>query len=379
MPVQLSDAPAPGLLIACVLLLIAVRGTAGPIEELPAGHWLEIPGSQLEAVFPETRPPGNTGPRSVMDAWSGGAYDSDRDRLLVWGGGHCDYAGNELYAFDLPSLRWLRLTEPTPAEQVRQNRSYYADGQPAARHTYDMLSYLPNVGKLMSAGGSGYFCGSSAGFDRSTDLFDFASGRWERGADHPAIGSSIGRVSAFDPVTGYVWVHGAQQGGRLASYDPMADRWQTHGSSRFFAIYGTAAIDSRRHQLLVVGGYGGEARILMWKLRRPGRPRVPRTSGPNDLERGAAVGLAYTPVADRYVGWQGGAAVYLLNPDTWQWTKVEPAPGNVVVPTEANRNGTYGRFRYAPNYDVFVLVNRTRDNVFVFRLPEISQESDEGR
>jgi len=53
-----------------------------------------------------------------MTAWSGGAFDTTRDRLVVWGGGHADYPGNELYVFDLGTLRWQRLTDPSPTTAI---------------------------------------------------------------------------------------------------------------------------------------------------------------------------------------------------------------------------------------------------------------------
>jgi len=50
------------------------------------------------------------------------------------------------------------------------------------------------------------------------------------------------------------------------------------------------------------------------------------------------------------------------------WTKVTPAVGNTVTPTGSAANGTYGRFRYVPSKDVFILVNSVDENVFVYRL-----------
>ena len=47
-----------------------------------------------------------------ITAWTGAAFDKRRQRLLVSGGGHNDYGGNEVYAFSLMDLKWLRLTDP---------------------------------------------------------------------------------------------------------------------------------------------------------------------------------------------------------------------------------------------------------------------------
>ena len=76
----------------------------------------------MSSVYYETTNPGtlahqihgNSGPHMVMEAWAGGAYDTLRNRLYVTGGGHLSYYGNEIYAFDIPTLKWLRITDPQP-------------------------------------------------------------------------------------------------------------------------------------------------------------------------------------------------------------------------------------------------------------------------
>ena len=49
----------------------------------------------------------------LINSWSSGLYDSERQRMVVWGGGHNDYGGNELYAFNLKTLAWEQLTTPS--------------------------------------------------------------------------------------------------------------------------------------------------------------------------------------------------------------------------------------------------------------------------
>ena len=105
---------------------------AGPIEDLKPGEWYEVPSSHMKDVDP--CPMRNCsysaveGQGAVMDDWSGGAYDTVRDRLIVWGGGHGGYAGNEIYVFDLNQLKWSRITEPSdpPGKDV----PYAPDGSP---------------------------------------------------------------------------------------------------------------------------------------------------------------------------------------------------------------------------------------------------------
>jgi len=37
------------------------------------------------------------------------------------------------------------------------------------------------------------------------------------------------------------------------------------------------------------------------------------------------------------------------------------------MPTAAEDRGTFGRFRYVPSRDVFIVVNRTNENVYIYR------------
>src|SRR5262245_24509780 len=99
-----------GRLLGLATALIAGSAIAGPIEDLRPGEWYEFPNSRIRDVLPSPLPEGSV---TAMLAYSGGAFDTRRNRLMVWGGGHAAYAGNEMYAFDVASGRWSRLTTPT--------------------------------------------------------------------------------------------------------------------------------------------------------------------------------------------------------------------------------------------------------------------------
>ena len=46
--------------------------------------------------------------------WSGAAADDNNQRLIVWGGGHSDYAGNEVSVLNLNGTpSWQAITSPT--------------------------------------------------------------------------------------------------------------------------------------------------------------------------------------------------------------------------------------------------------------------------
>ncbi|MCI0667930.1 MAG: hypothetical protein L0Y43_07730, partial [Methylococcaceae bacterium] len=74
------------------------------------------------------------------------------------------------------------------------------------------------------------------------------------------------------------------------------------------------------------------------------------------------------PVIDKLVAWAGGTDVYTLDTTTWVWTQVPLAASNTVIPTAAQANGTYGRFRYIPSRNLYIAVNAVNQDVYFFKL-----------
>jgi hypothetical protein len=346
--------------------------TGHPLASMPENSWLEVKNSAMSAVFPATPPPGNTGPRSVMDAWNGAAFDTKRNRLIVWGGGHADYSGNELYVFDVATLKWQRITEPST--QVCGTKSgdlpcadeltgYYVDGMPRARHTYAAIQYLPAQQKFCSFGGSyTYPVGKST---LHVDCFDFTASKWQRMADGFGAG-----VAAIDNATGMVYSHANNGGQFLTQYNPITNQWTALGNARnatawFNGTRMTAAIDAINRKMVAVGGN----EVMVWDIDN--RNSDGFTSAYNVTTRGATEmvgitgpGLEWDPLGKRLLAWHGGSALFALDTKTWNWTKLS-ATG--TTPTAGNSNGTWGRFRYIPDYDLFIAVNRTNENVYIYR------------
>jgi len=137
----------------------AASASESPLEKLRPGEWYEAPDSKLsvsEVWPPRPTPPGD--PAAIIKAWSGGTYDTKRDRLILHGGGHGDYAGNELYVFDVNTFKWSRPWGPSkevPNIGLQPDGlDVYPDGSPASVHTYDGVVYLPVQDKLWRGGGS---------------------------------------------------------------------------------------------------------------------------------------------------------------------------------------------------------------------------------
>lgn len=340
------------------------------IDNLAPGSWLEIPSSFMQYVAYRYRDPANTlgDVSGVMESASGGFYDPVRNRLVVWGGGQ-QYCGNEIYAFDLDALQWLRVTDPSPfpaGDDRNQSKSTtHPDGAPISRHSYDFIDYIPGLDRFFVGSGVAVCPDGNLG-DRGAYWFDFETATWESRAGSPAFGESLGAVAP----DGTVWQHGSLSGSpndnTLASYDPMTDTWTRHAA--FIGTLNsraTAEIDPARNFFVVVG----LGNTYVWDLDNPGNAAVILAStGATEIEDRSAPGLAYHPGRDRLVAWQGGRDVYSLDIDNAVWT-LEPSAG-AVDPGAAATRGTYGRWRYVPSRNVFVQVSGISRNVFLYRLPE---------
>jgi uncharacterized repeat protein (TIGR01451 family) len=369
------------LITAMTLLFCAAPSIAGIISDLPAGHWAEIPYSKLEMVFPVPEPIGGTGARAVMDAWSGGAYDTKRNRLIIWGGGHNDYSGNELYVFDLNTLQWSRLTEPStvvcvppaPGDTsslpcVDEPSGYYVDGKPRARETFATVQYLASIDRFCAFGAfSMHRVGLSA---KHIDCFNFDTLQWSAMADGYGVG-----VAAVDPVTGMAYSHANNNGTFLTKFNPQTNTWTALGNmwtapDWFAGTNMNTVIDPVNRKMLAIG----RNQVFVWDIDKPdasGYVKSYNVTTTGDTAPVAALGpgLDWDPVSQRVIAWIGGSAVYSLNTTTWVWTKIDPSAGNSAIPTAANPAGTWGRFRYMPAFNAFVGVNRTSENVFVYKLP----------
>ena len=190
---------------------------ADAIDNLKPGEWLEVPTSRLDALKPDPLPPNQSGFAAVITAWSGGAADIKRGRLLVWGGGHGDYSGNEIYAFDINTLKWDRLSNPSTNVGGDESSGIYPDGTPRARHTYDYIEYIPTIDAFCTFGGGAMYPTGGTG-SRKTFCYDFKLNKWIQKND--AITGGIGAISGYDPYTQKLWIQGTGNNPPLAEWDP---------------------------------------------------------------------------------------------------------------------------------------------------------------
>lgn len=356
---------------------------SSPLDAIKPGEWYEVPNSNLSVVA--AKPGQDLGEfRDIMRAWNGAAYDTKRERLIIWGGGHVNYGGNEVYVFDVSTLKWERLTEPSPTTlkggklnvaSGQTDRRLNADGTPISKHSYDGLEYLPEpVDRLVQYGGSRWFSG---GEDELVWFFDFSSRTWERKKDAPL--SALTPLSAYDSKTGNYYV---QNSSRLLEFNPRRNIWTVVGTTGEWSSEGVAEIDPVRRRFITIES----GRMFYYDLdgKRPLKRMLLKTRGNTEIEKSHAPGFAYNAKADCLVAWSGtttdkqvnesGDSVFVLDPESLVWTQIKPvaAPAPPIFNKDAypgKSYGTFGRWRYIPAKNLFIGVNNVSANVFFYRLP----------
>lgn len=220
------------------------------------------------------------------------------------------------------------------------------------------MEYLPSpVDRLVQVGG--WNGPNTYALNLNTNTWEVYSG---------ANQGRTGDISAWDPGTGSLWFHSALYAGTdsLMQWNPASHTWTKRGGGDGLEYYMNATVDTKRSKMVAVGG----GKIKMWSLTPSGTVAYQElsTTGDTAMVSENNPGLEYDPVTDRIVAWDGGANVYLLNMDTRVWTKVSPASSNTVIPTAANNNGTFGRWRYIPSKNAFIEVSDVNQNVYIYKL-----------
>ena len=104
----------------------------------------------------------NANTAAVIRAWSSFAWDSTRGDMILYGGGHANYSGNEVYVWDGASGVWGRGSLPSRMEQLTDASTgtpattwlAVDRAAPQSAHTYDNNLYLPINDRFLTFGGA---------------------------------------------------------------------------------------------------------------------------------------------------------------------------------------------------------------------------------
>lgn len=349
------------------VISFCMLATAVAPAQIPATlGWHQIPNTKLGPVCPvDPAVQSVLGCNGVIVAWNSGIADTTRSRLVLWGGGHNDYFGNELYALDLNALTMSRLNNPSPVDNVGSCPETYPDGRPSARHTYDSLTYIPTVDRMFSFGGSKSICG---GASQSTWTFNFATLQWQNmnpGGTLPR--AEYGVVADYDASTNSIFVHDTVN---FSRYD-IASNSYTRLASNVATDYQTSGLVDPDRKLFIMMGTG---QVRVFDISAGSNYAMQswdgQVSGCGGLVSTTYPGLAYDTAQKRVIGWAGGNTLYTFNPDTKSCTTASYTGG----PGPAPGQGVNGHFQYFPSQNIFLLVNgldgQPFQNAYALRLTQ---------
>ena len=264
-------------------------------------------------------------PESVVYAWSGFTWDSERGDLIIYGGGHANYAGNEVYVWDGATQRWGRGSLPSQVERIPNYRgegNYVpiggafvagssvvgASNGPSSAHTYDNTNYLPIADRVLMLGGAAFQSGGAytlkvdATTARNTGPFLWDPSK----ADPNKVGGATG--------TG---VNPATQGGEMWQNRDLVSNNSTVAPgidlSYISYIEGTSAVTQEGGKDVVyytarLGG-GTQSTLLRYVVNDVNDPTQDRLSivGTNMSAPNAYGAAGYDPINHLYVAMGGNA------------------------------------------------------------------------
>jgi hypothetical protein len=342
----------------------------------------------------------STSGQNGLLAYCGAAFAPNlgtKGSILTLGGGDADYWGNEVYAFDLATNVWTRLTNPSTAltgQAYPGDTTFdpvhgeYADGTPGAAHTYNVLVVIPG-----GTGGKGillwliglyvYGRGTLSGWTHALDL---GAGTWTRYSTNAVSFSLSSSVSCYDATTNKVWL--LPSGGYHNNLDCFDLGTKAHTNvtlgnpGGFIVGYNPCAAQFPVGGLLLfatgIGNYGSP---LAFSLRAV---NLANTAGgvitltlTGDMPLAAAYScFGFDWDFDANVGYvvhgnttaDAGelAVVYKVTPPTGPlltgtWTLAKITLPQALLPNASD--GIYSRWRYAGTLQKFVMISKNTDPV----------------
>jgi hypothetical protein len=309
----------------------------------------------------------------------------------LFGGGHNDYGGNEIYALNFAtspdSFQRLRdvdtgfctcansssiylygLPPVNPTGTCSENPS--PDG-PNSRHTYGGLTYIPAGQGGLPSGHDGMFIYSgslaSAGGGAGNDawLYDFVANSWVR--KDPFTISGSGSYGTQNVGTQLISWYDSGQGTALDQKVYIVE--DAHFGSYDIAsntYYPLNSAPNLGANVAPMGAIDVNAKIFVdydpntgywWELSLDGTIAnyYVNPSGCPILTYSESPGVTYDSSLQQVVIWPGsGSTIYLYDTNTHSCTSETPGTGG---PSASNTHGTFGRFQYVPAKGYYVVLN----------------------
>lgn len=178
------------------------------LDSIPAGGWVQVNTTAWSTAWP-TGSQAITGAgdniSGVVNAWSSFVWDSTSEQLLLWGGGHGNYKGNEMYVWDAQSGAWTRGSLPS---RLDASDFVVDNAAPQSSHTYDNSVYLRANNMYMTYGGAAYNSGGTFATNIDGEVSRAGPWLWDPTKANPnLVGGTSG--SGYDASTpgGDMWIN----------------------------------------------------------------------------------------------------------------------------------------------------------------------------
>jgi hypothetical protein len=186
------------------------------ISALPEGGWAKVNLNAFSDVWApaDLRPlkgRSNPTPGTIIVAWSSFAWDRNRGELWLYGGGHANYSGNDVYRWRGTSQLWERASLPSEIKQDDLGNWTAVDGPdaaPSSAHTYDNNVFLPFIDRFLVLGGAAYNNGGAfkrqetSTTSRRTGPYFFDPSKADADKVGGTTGSHVQRVAPHTEIVG---------------------------------------------------------------------------------------------------------------------------------------------------------------------------------
>jgi len=350
---------------------------------------------------------GEAGFMAITEAWNGAAYASRfgaAGSMIVFGGGHNDYFGSDVHAFDLAHRNWRRISdgytngsECDYGEGACYPDSEYPDGSPLPPHTYDYVQYDEAGNDYILFKGQTEL-GRNVKEVAIPHLFNLDTLRWRRGPRHPTAVLNSGGWTTWDATRRVIWGHSGDDGGGNAftAFAPDGDngdgtfgRWYDRVPNALPGIANHNAMQIDPGRDIIIAAVHARDELHALDPADPARPIMRIDSSGNKPALRPYAALEYAPNLDRLVYFSplDNGVVYTIErapagrdkfSGPWRWRRHDPPPGTLQPIAHATRvsrfavnpSHVFGRFRIAAfgSIDVAILVRHIDTPVYAMRL-----------
>jgi hypothetical protein len=352
---------------------------------------------------------GSAGFSAITEAWNGAVYASrcgPSGSMIVFGGGHNDYFGSDVHAFDVATREWRRISdgyvsgaETDYGAGADYPASVYPDGSPLPPHTYGYVQYDAVGNDYVLIKGQTQL-GPDVKAVAIPHMFNLDTLRWRHGPQHPTAILNSGGWTTWDQSRRLVWAHSGDDAGGNAfiAFSPHGDnrdgtfgRWGVHFPNKLHGVANHNAMQiDRAGEIIIVSVHERDA-LYAIDPAYPGNEivRVKSMGSKPRLRPYAAMEYARSLDCVVYFAAQDNGIVYsIAAPQAqgvsgkfsgkWTWRAYAPAASTLNPIGDAasrsrypvNLAHTFGRFRIASlgAIDVAILVRHVDSPVYAMRL-----------